>query len=83
MTVYNESDKYLICNNKNRYNASYYSSIRNPDGTVIVRINPKGEGGNAVPSSGKNWCYILRVCELNGDIEFPGFLTWFISFGIS
>ena len=71
LTVYNADDKYLIPNENNIYNASYYASKSNADGSVTVRINPDGSGDNAVPTSGKNWYAVLRVYEPVSNIQFP------------
>lgn len=71
LTVYNNEDKYLIDNKANIYHVSYYSSIKNTDGTVTVTINPDGKGDNAIPTTGKNWYCVLRVYEPNANIVFP------------
>jgi hypothetical protein len=71
LTVYNAEDKYLIANDKEVYNASFYSAMRNADGSVTVRINPEGIGENAIPNAGKNWYCVLRVYEPLENIEFP------------
>ncbi|MEN8139469.1 MAG: DUF1214 domain-containing protein [Bacteroidota bacterium] len=71
LTVYNADDKYLIPNDKNKYNISSYTAKVNADGNYTLRINPKGEGENAVPTAGKKWYYVLRVYEPVNDVRFP------------
>lgn len=71
LTVYNNEDKYLIKNSKDLYNASFYSSTKNQDGTVTVHINPDGVGENAIPTAGKDWYCVLRVYEPVDHVEFP------------
>ncbi|WP_162633286.1 DUF1214 domain-containing protein [Echinicola strongylocentroti] len=75
ITVYNAADKYLIPNQKEVYNASSYSSSTNADGSVTVRINPEGNGANAIPTESQNWYCVLRVYEPTDNIQFPDMTT--------
>ncbi|WP_369049031.1 DUF1214 domain-containing protein [Tenacibaculum sp. UWU-22] len=71
VTVYNIEDRYLIPNRKNVYNVNYYRTVKNKDGSVTVRINPKGEGDNAIPTNGKNFYGVFRVYNPKLGIVFP------------
>lgn len=70
-TIYNTADKYLIPNPKNKYHISSYQAKQNADGTYTLRVNPKGEGENAIPTAGKNFYAIFRVYEPVKDLVFP------------
>ncbi|MCG8579696.1 MAG: DUF1214 domain-containing protein [Bacteroidales bacterium] len=71
VTIYNIADRYLIPNNKDVYNVNYYRTVKNTDGSVTVRINPEGEGENAIPSAGRNFYGVFRVYNPKPGVEFP------------
>ncbi len=71
LTVYSMEDRYLIANDKGVYVMSSYSSKPNSDGTTTLRINPKGEGMNAIPNAGKTFYAVFRVYEPVIGVEFP------------
>jgi len=74
LTVYNSENKYLIPNDKNKYNVSSFTAKPNADGSYTLRINPNGDGDNALPTAGKNWYTLLRVYEPVDNIKFPKML---------
>ena len=71
LTVYNSEDKYLIPNSKGIYHVSSYDAKTNQDGTVTIRINPNGDGDNAIPTTSKDWYCVLRAYEPIENIQFP------------
>lgn len=71
VTVYSMEDRYLIPNEMNTYVMSSYSAVPNDDGTTTIRINPNGEGENAIPNSGKDFYAVFRVYEPVIGVEFP------------
>ncbi|WP_281612989.1 DUF1214 domain-containing protein [Flammeovirga sp. SubArs3] len=71
VTVYSMEDRYLIPNKNNTYVVNSYTAKPNADGTVTVRINPKGEGVNAIPNAGKKFYAVFRVYEPIIGLEFP------------
>lgn len=71
LTVYNAEDKYLIPNDKNKYNVSMYDAKPNADGSYTIRVNADGSGENAIPNAGKNWYAVFRVYEPVDNIQFP------------
>ena len=71
VTVYNIEDRYLIPNKKDVYNVNFYRTVKNDDGSVTVRINPKGEGDNAIPTNGKSFYGVFRVYNPKPGVEFP------------
>ncbi|MCH2174776.1 MAG: DUF1214 domain-containing protein [Lentisphaeria bacterium] len=75
ITVYNMEDRYLIENDKNIYSITSYTTKPNKDGSFTVRINPTGEGENAIPTMNKSIYAIMRVYQPNGVIKFPSIKT--------
>jgi len=71
VTLYSMEDRYLISNPQGRYSISSYTAIANSDGTYTVRINPNGEGENALPTMSKPVYAIMRVYQPDGIIDFP------------
>jgi len=71
LTIYNMKDRYLIPNPKNRYSINSYEAKPNPDGSYTLRINPNGEGENAIPSVGVQFYGIFRVYEPVAGLSFP------------
>lgn len=71
VTIYDMGDRYLIPNGNDRYSVTAYNAIANEDGTYTVRMNPKGEGDNAIPTAGRVFYAIMRVYQPNGKISFP------------
>lgn len=71
VTVYDMEDRYLIPNEKDCYSVSSYNAKPNEDGTYTVRMNPEGEGLNAIPTEGKVFYATMRVYQPNGKISFP------------
>lgn len=71
LTVYNIADRFLIPNDKNIYYISSYNAKANPDGTYTLRINPTGEGENAIPTEGKDFTTVFRVYEPVKNVQFP------------
>lgn len=70
-TIYSMEDRYLIPNKKNKYVISSYTAKKNKDGSVTIRINPKGEGENALPTAGKTFYGFFRVYEPVQNVQFP------------
>ena len=71
LTVYSMEDRYLIPNEKGVYVMSSYVAKLNSDGTTTLRINPEGEGINAIPNAGKAFYAVFRVYEPVIGVEFP------------
>lgn len=71
ITVYDMEDRYLIPNPGDRYAVGSYTSVPNDDGTVTVRINPDGDGENAIPTMGRTVYAIMRVYQPAGMVAFP------------
>ena len=71
VTVYSMKDRYLIPNKQDRYVISSTRAKANKDGTVVVNINPKGEGVNAIPTSGEDFYAVARFYEPKPNLEFP------------
>lgn len=71
ITLYSLEDRYLIPNPQGRYSITSYTAIANSDGTYTVRINPDGQGENAIPTMKKPVYAVMRVYQPKGTIEFP------------
>lgn len=71
LTVYSMEDRYLIPNDKGIYVMSSYAAMPNSDNTTTIRINPKGEGVNAIPNAGQMFYAVFRVYEPVVGVEFP------------
>ena len=71
LTIYNLEDRYLIPNDQDKYVVSSYTAERNQDGAVTIRINPDGEGTNALPTAGKTFYGVFRVYQPIDGVEFP------------
>lgn len=64
-------DQYLIPNDKSRYSFTSYEAKPNSDGTYTLRINPDGDGENAIPSAGVDFYGVFRVYNPVEDLSFP------------
>ena len=71
VTVYSMEDRYLIPNPAERYSYTSYGAKANKDGTCTIRMNPKGEGENAIPTTGKPIYAVMRVYQPRGIVNFP------------
>lgn len=71
LTIYNMKDRFLIPNPKNICSINSYEAKRDADGTYTLRINPEGEGENAIPSTGVLFYGVFRVYEPVENLEFP------------
>lgn len=71
VTIYSQTDRFLIPNKKGTYYVSSYNAKANPDGTYTIRINPEGLGDNAIPSNGVDFYGIFRVYEPVKNVKFP------------
>lgn len=71
LTIYNMADRYLIPNPKRKYSINSYEAKPNADGSYTLRINPKGDGENAIPSAGAAFYGIFRAYEPVLDLTFP------------
>lgn len=71
VTVCSMEDRYLIPNEKGVYSVTGYNARANEEGTYTVRINPDGEGENAIPSTSKDFYAVMRVYQPAGVVEFP------------
>jgi hypothetical protein len=71
LTIYNMVDRYLIPNPKRKYSINSYEAKPNADGSYTLRINPEGDGKNAIPSAGADFYGIFRVYEPVPDLTFP------------
>lgn len=71
VTIYSQTDRFLIPNKKQIYYVSSYNAKENSDGTYTIRMNPEGIGDNAIPTDGVDFYGIFRVYEPVENLEFP------------
>ncbi|GMQ25392.1 hypothetical protein Aoki45_20740 [Algoriphagus sp. oki45] len=71
LTIYSMEDRYLIPNSKNRYSFTSYEAKPNSDGTFTLRINPEGDGENAIPTAGVDFYGVFRVYNPVENLTFP------------
>lgn len=71
LTIYSMADRYLIPNPKGIHHVSMYEAQPNADGSYTLRIDPDGEGDNAIPSAGVDFYGVFRFYEPVPDLDFP------------
>lgn len=75
VTVYDMADRYLIPNVGHRYAVSSYVAEPDDDATVTVRINPDGDGLNAIPTPGRTVYAIRRVYQPAHQVQWPALVA--------
>lgn len=70
-TIYSMEDRYLIPNDQGKHVISSYTADENEDGSVTIRVNPQGNGDNALPTAGQRFYGVFRVYQPVDGVEFP------------
>jgi hypothetical protein len=69
VTLYSKKTKLLMPNTKKVYDRTSDNAKMNKDGTYTISVNPKGDGINGLPTSGKDFYLVIRAYVPTDNVD--------------